>query len=441
MDFSLSNYQKKISDGSFQVPSIYSPYKDIDRIKYHNLEKEHSFHKKIENAISEARQRTTKNYYQKAYPLQAKTLDYSYQAFPCYKFILPEIIKDDWLAIVDSHKFQRDHVLHQPLTGYVVLELLNFKIGSKTILEKCVKHLFKCDESAYLKELLIDLGMDRHSKLLNPNLRSTRMVWKELFKEAAYVAAIFHDLGYPWQYIGLLSGHLTGFNHSGTGFHQNAQDIIDAFQERLIFYPFRGYKKMFSSCPVDWATKLQKLVKLSMEKSHGFPGALGFLYLNDMIRIYPKKSETPLRIFMNEWIATAIMMHDMKKIYWGKGGINTEPENPQIRADFSKDPLSAIITLADVIQDFERPTAFFTPEDKNVDLKYLHATKQAQVTFDSSNNNLNIHYVMKNREALAIKNNSLIEERKEYFDQKYGYLDLTGLGIHKVTMSASMRKI
>ena len=53
----------------------------------------------------------------------------------------------------------------------------------------------------------------------------------------------------------------------------------------------------------------------------------------------------------------AVMMHDMKKVYWGNNGMATLPENKHLRLRFDVDPLSCVITLADVLQDFERPCA------------------------------------------------------------------------------------
>lgn len=444
MEFSLIDYQDQLINGAFHAPSVFSPYFNINKVAYKKMEKEEDdekFYKtRLLRALRENQRRVDKTNYRKIYPLQAKTLDYSYQSFPCYKFMLPEVITDDWLAMVDSHEFQRDHILHQPLTGYVVLKLLNeVKVKSKMIIDICVDEILNWTKTEFLKEFLVDLGMNRNDKLFDPIYPSTRIVWKELFREAAYIAAVFHDLGYPWQYVGLLTDNLQGFNHAGTGFYQNAQEIMDTFQSRLIFYPFNGYKKNPAAPPSNWLPicnkKLKKLVSDSVSKTHGFPGALGFLYLNDAIRKYPNKNETPLRIFIIEWVATAIMMHDMKKIYWGKEGTKTEPENPKIRSVFSKDPLSSIITLADVVQDFQRPIADFRPNNKCVCMEYLHSTEFTVVSINGDT--LNIEYKVNSTDALAVKNKSLIEERKEYFDSQHGYLDLTGLGINKVTMSAS----
>lgn len=450
MEFSFTDYQKQLTNGSFSPPSAFFPYFNVDILKYKKMEgdenKDDFYPKRLSTALREARSRVSRYDYQTTYPLQTQTLDYSSRTFPCYKFMLPEVIADDWIAVAGWHKFQRDHVLHQPLTGYVVLKLFDeFDVNSNSILDICVEQLLNSDDTKYLKDFIVSLGTSSDDVLFKSEIPATRIFWKGLFREAAYIAAVFHDLGYPWQYVGLLSKNLQSFNHDGSGFHQNAEEIIKAFKSKLLFYPFYGYKQKSNTVPSDWKEKLHSLVLKSMTSTHGFPGALGFLYLNDSIRKYPDKKSNPFRLFMIDWIATAIMMHDMKKIYWTKDvDEGYEPENPQLKVSFSKDPLSAILTLADIIQDFHRLTATFKPDNskngtdqRKVDLTYKHGTGSTKLTLDDQNN-LKIHYIMTSQEALAIKNESLRKERKECFDQTHGYLDLTGLGINKVTMSASI---
>jgi hypothetical protein len=77
---------------------------------------------------------------------------------------------EDWLAIVDWHRrFQRDHVLHQPLTGHIVLELLEEDPAKmpvtfpceKTLLDACVDQVLGWVETDYLREHLMTLGVPR----------------------------------------------------------------------------------------------------------------------------------------------------------------------------------------------------------------------------------------------------------------------------------------
>ena len=108
------------------------------------MEKEHQKkNHNLDDCFRELYKRVGRDYYWKVYPIQYQTLNYAQMSFPAYKFILPEVIADDWLAIVDWHKFQRDHALHQPLTAYIVLKILTggknsskaLKINGETLLE------------------------------------------------------------------------------------------------------------------------------------------------------------------------------------------------------------------------------------------------------------------------------------------------------------------
>ena len=133
------------------------------------------------------------------------------------------------------------------------------------------------------------------------------------------------------------------------------------------------------------------------------------------------------------------MMHDMCKIYWGKSDVPyPTPENPFLRLSFDRDPLSSIVTLTDVIQDFERPAAVFT------DAALWKETGDAQV-YDKgcsgaelrlNGRELTIEYIMDNDESRAIKRKSLKKERHDYFDAQYGYLDMSSLGISNVEVVA-----
>ena len=174
----------------------------------------------LSNAYAELRKRTGSVYFNKTYPLQGRTLDYSARAFPAYRLILPEVLSEDWLAIVDWGKFQRDHVLHQPLCGYIMMKLLEgdgisspliFPNG-KTLLQTCVDSILTSDRTNYIKEFLIDVGMDSGDQILVAKSAIVIKVWKSFFIEAAYNAAIFHDLGYPWQYAERVQGNLDGLN-------------------------------------------------------------------------------------------------------------------------------------------------------------------------------------------------------------------------------------
>jgi hypothetical protein len=255
--------------------------------------------------------------------------------------------------------------------------------------------------------------------------------------EAAYLAAIFHDIGYPWQYINLLNNKLEHANYQSSTINENAERIINAFGERLLYCPLNGYHLSDRSAPSTWPQRLAELTAKSLRKTHGFPGAIGFLYLNDVIRDYPIDNAHPIRQFCVEWASVAIMMHDMGKIYWGDE-TSTPPENLYIRLKFEADPLSCIITLADVLQDFSRPTASFRDNLGAVEVRYLSGCDSTILELDNSSGLLKIIYRYDDRRQRASKLKWLPGEHREYFDQRYGYLDLSAAGIRRVVMEAHL---
>ncbi len=432
--------------GRLMPPDVFQPYIPIDRVRYRKMEKIHNEKKNdYATAFRHLHKRVGNEYYWKVYPSQTRSLNYSQSAFPAYKFILPEILADDWLAIVDWHKFQRDHALHQPLTAYIVLKLLGngnsteaFKINKKSLLDICIDTILSWEGTAYLKKYLIEcnlLDYDDNDIWLGNNPRSKEL-WKALFVEAAYLAALFHDLGYPWQYINILANKLEYTDGRQETPSQNVDHIIKLFSKRLFFCPFNGYRLFDRNAPSTWFDDLKNLVSKAFRDTHGLPGAIGFLYFNDAVRDYPGKKNHIIRQFCVEWAAMAIMMHDMGKIYWGMNNTKTPPENTQLRLDFNVDPLSCIIALADVLEDFERPVVKFSDMSNSSKANYEVACKETILSWDDSI--LDIEYKMSSLDYAKSKITFLEKERKEYFDSQFGYIDLSSLGIEDVQMLVSV---
>ncbi len=441
MQFSLSDYQNGIKKYSPQV--FLSPFTNIDRIRYKQLEKKHLKGKNdIDKAFEELKLRTNKSYFHKVYPIQTRTLDYASISFPAYRFILPEVITEDWLATVDWHKFQRDHVLHQPLTGYIVLKLLGGTNQNRSrglllssgneLLETCVDEILRFERTGYLKNFLLECGLSEKSVWLKPSALQ-KCLWKQLFIETAYLAAVFHDLGYPWQYVGLLGDKLEPLTAPAMIKEEAIEhSILRNFNRRLIYTAMNGYVKSTPCDPAIWEKEIKVQTQKALTNTHGFPGALGFLFLNDCVRKFPDNNLSPIKQLCVEWAAVAIMMHDMGKVYRGEGNI---PERPHLRVDAKIDPLSALITLSDILQDFERPVGKFSKRNSNnVELSYIHACKSTEISLNG--NSLTIHYKM-NHKDLAFKRTRLPVEQDEFFNPRYGYLNLKAWGVDNVFMQAS----
>lgn len=440
MRFSLLDYQNNIKQ--YTPPAFLSPFTRIDRIRYKLLESKHlKGNNDIDNAFDELKKRTNSNYFHKVYPIQSRTLGYASLCFPAYRFILPEVITEDWIATVDWHKFQRDHVLHQPLTAYIVMKLLGDSCGSinkglmlssnARLLDVCVNEILRFDETAYLKNFLLECGLSEKSAWLMPG-KKQEWLWKQFFIESAYLAAVFHDLGYPWQYVGLLGDKLEPMTAPGMMKEESTKhSILSSFKDRLIYLAMNGYSKPTPSTPAVWEREIKEQTRKAITGTHGFPGALGFLFLNDCIRMFPDRNFSPIRQLCVEWAAVAIMMHDMSKVYHG---IGKTPERPHLRLDAKIDPLSALITLADILQDFERPVGKFSPgRGQNVALSYDHACNYTEINLRG--NSLSINYKMQPKD-LVFKRSRLPSEKADFFDPRYGYLNLEAWGIDNVTMQA-----
>jgi hypothetical protein len=443
MHFSLQDYKENLRE--YTPPLFLSPFTKVDRIRYKNLKNKHFKDGKktndIDKAFDELKKRTGKEYFHKVYPIQSRTLGYASLSFPAYRFILPEVITEDWIATVDWHKFQRDHVLHQPLTAYIVLKLLGkpdelentglVLPSNVSLLKTCVDEILKFKETAYLKDFLLKCGLPEESPWLKRG-KLQEWLWQQLFIETAYLVAVFHDLGYPWQYVGLLGDKLEPVTTPAMIQEEAIEhSILNSFKERLIYTAMNGYNKQTPSTPAAWEKEMKEQTKKALTATHGFPGAIGFLFLNDCIRQFPDRNSSPIRQLCVEWAAVAIMMHDMRKVYHENGNI---PERPHLRLDAKIDPLSTLITLADILQDFERPVGKFSSrKDHNVTLNYNCACEYTEIDFEG--NILNLDYKMQAKD-LAFRRSRIPEEQDEYFNHHYGYLNLRAWGIEKVVMRA-----
>lgn len=446
LTFSLDDYRSGLADGQYTPPEALCPYYRVDPQLY--LEQGNSGQRRdrLSEALHELQVRTGRGYFQKTYPLQARTLDYSARSFPAYRFIMPEVMSEDWLAIVDWGKFQRDHVLHQPLAGYVVLKLLDgdsssgpirLPVGNSTILDFCVESLLRWEGTDYIRNFLVGCGMDEKDPILDARSPIAKRVWRIFFREAAYVAAVFHDLGYPWQYAERLHSNLNGMNCPATMKNRSAAQVVDQFGHRLVYHALRGYQKRDSASPSRWAEQVEQITDVALSKTHGFPGALGFLHLNDAVRKFPDSTQSPLHLLCVEWAAVSIMMHDMGKVYRGKHRSSGVPERPSLRLSFTRDPLSALVALADVLQEFERPSAVFgqtggSGGTRGVVVNYESACLATELSINGST--LSITYEMKDANARAIKRKSITDDQRDYFDSRYGFLDMQSLGISNVTL-------
>lgn len=414
--------------GSVSPESILQLQKDYDKEG-----------KKVVNALWQLHRRTTPDYFRKVYRAQTEALTYSKKVFPTYKFIMPDALADDWLSTVDWHKEfpTRDHSLHQTLTAYIVAKLLgngdakySLKLPhGRNLLDWCVDTILDGPKMAYFRNYAGSLGADYKSQ----SEGMQRMWAKDLFYETAVTAALFHDMGYPWQYVNRLAKSIEVAEYSDSMTVVTSAKITkDAIKNRLLVLPFYGYSETnMRHASSAYEKEVMKLIDRGLKESHGLPGALGFMCLNDKTRSYhqiPPIMEASYRLLL-DWAALGIMMHDMKDLYWDDKD-KIRPKNKMLRLSFDVDPLSSIIAMADILEEFQRPSANFRktlPDSQSVDLSYDFPCVGVKIRIRGCV----LHFFYSYNSSLAAASNKKrrTDEITQYFDPSNGYVDLSPLGI------------
>lgn len=440
MDFSYEEYEGL----QLTYPEVFKAYNTLDSVK---LKEQEDVYKEndgldVNEVLSRLELRTTSRYFGKVDYAQRNAMDYAKQVFPSYRFILPDALIDDWLSTVDMHRKypSRDHSLHQSLAAYIVAKLLGYGNpaqsldlgGGKNLLEVCAKQLYDSPEMEYLRAYVREIDDDFDNKRGQYD-----MVWAmNVVYEACIVSALFHDMGYPWQYVSKLCNSINGANYKDVlTMMTDPEKALGEIDEKLLVYPFYGYDEQIVKKPTEFQkTVAIGLMDLGLKHTHGTPGALGFLSLNQKIRQYGKTApfyEASFRLVL-DWAAVGIMMHDMPRVYWGKDNKTGVPECPSLRVDFRKDPLSCLVSLADILEEFHRPSARFKNYNKGkvdeyVSVTYDFACKGSRIEID--NNKLIITYIYYDEKERNDSERRRKQEVKEYVNPLNGYLDLSSWGI------------
>lgn len=428
MRFDLNGF-KTAHRAGFLLPETLS-YGYVDEVKFEKFRNKQSFKENVlTETFKELQQRMSGHYFSKVALAQMAALDYSALLFPAYSTLSSEDLSDDWLAIVDFHKKHcRDHSLHQPLTAYVAATLLGFGKSENSLaipnkagnlLDYCEGVLFQ-PKGAYILEKAKKFGLPE--TMLKEN-EASKEFWKGLFYHTVLLSALFHDIGYPWQYVGRVGKSL---NNSVAYLYPSdsvAIPIVEQFKDRMVYLPLRKYQTTIHNEPVMEKEQLVAHTSLALE-THGFPGAIAFLSLNDAIRKHPVESHlAKLQEFSVEWAAMGIFMHDME-------GKHRE-SLPEIRVDISQDPLSAIISLADYLEEFDRPNVSFLPRARQSRMKYFSDCSGVEVNVDASGI-MDVCMAYRKESGKAIAAEFKTKETDHYFNPSNGYVDLSGIGIKQV---------
>lgn len=429
MELSLDKFRT----AQIVYPDTYEMQMSRNMIYYNELEKKQKERKlTVDDTYERLRERTSEVYFTDIHTAQAQPIDYADKVFPAYKFLIPEILIDDWLSLIDPHREERrDHSLHQPLTAYIISQLLGngdigkgLKINNQSLLSICAENLLDKPKMEYLRQYLSDLD----STALPSKTDIGRVLWaSEVFYEATFVAALFHDIGYPWQYVNQVGSGIGIVDHGMRyEMEMTAKNIYGMIANRLLIYPFHGYSPSAVHSPMTtWKSDVMNEIHSAFVNTHGFPGALAFQYLNDKMRTANDASDCMVR-FIQDWAAVGIMMHDMLREFLGK---KSGTPYPNFRLSMDTDPLSCLVAMADVLEEFERPKATFKGY-----------TNDARVTYESSCNITEIDIVgdvLKVTYKFANKPSTKdIEGRNEeidaYFNNADKFIDLSSIGINKV---------
>jgi hypothetical protein len=439
IELNYADFQRSLASGDFSFPRSSAPFILMDRRKYQlfrdSLDLDKCWRSPDFNAI---KQRTGADFFARIRGACGFSMGMAATFFPAYRFFVEEFLRDEWLAAVDWHKgFHRDHVIHQVLTAYVGHKLLYLNASEnpfakdRTLLDDIVRRVLGSPGCAFLRDHMRKMGVPEAKYKDTP---CNRVIWQSLILDTFCLAALFHDIGYPWQFSANVHKLLDPLMPMEMPHALHRDELVRRFGARLLFAPFHGYDTMAVNHPGDWQTKFGALVTDALATTHGFPGALAFLHLNDMLRRFPDDKDRPLRRFCVEWAALAIMMHDFGKMYMSKDG-----RNPQFRISYARDPLSFLLTLSDTIQGFSRPNAMFSPGSGNT-CRTEFTEKCSKVTLEWEDSNavltLKYHYPQ-NSDRIVNATKHLPKEEREIFDPRNGFLDFSATRIKQVKMLAT----
>lgn len=429
MHFTLDGFKDSVQKGVL-IPSSLS-YGYVDEVKFEQYQQMLEWKEdKVKSTFEELQQRMSRRYFKNVVLAQTCALDYAALQFPAYSMLISEDLAEDWLAIVDFHKkHSRDHSLHQPLTAYIAASLLGngdadaslaIPTAPGNLLDYCVNAIFTSTEAAYIREMAACYGIP-HNML--DDCKVAREFWRGLFFRTVVLSALFHDIGYPWQFVDRIGNTLRKNVSVLHPVDTTAMSIVEHLKDRMVMLPLRHYQTRHQKEPITENEQLKKLTAMALG-THGFPGAIAFLSLNDAIRKYPTEQPMALvQLFVVEWAAMGIFMHDMagkhKELY------------PKLRVNIQQDPLSAIISLADYLEEFNRPKVQFRTKSRQNRLRYYCDCSIVDVSCNNQGN-LIVRMKYNSETSKAIAAAFKKKETEDYFDPSNGYVDLAPMGIKKV---------
>ena len=257
----------------------------------------------------------------------------------------------------------------------------------------------------------------------SPLLQGDRDLLRLVFYQTAIITAMYHDLGYPWQFMeqmhSLLKDDILLCGRLPKG-SQVVTDYIAAHHDELMFRPFYNYGKN----GLTTANINEEVFDQYLHTSHGLPGALAYWAYNDKFFSTAGEQTAGLIKFCHEWSCLAILMHDMQKAYAQGTGF--------ARLDFKSDPLSFIIALADTLEDFNRPNASINTDKtgKGCLITYSFPSLSVELIENGGVGMLKFAIVEEER---ANQETFKRNDQRNLFDEG-GYFDLASVGLSSMTI-------
>lgn len=437
----------------------FAPFFDIDVKKYHAIKC-----KSLE--INNIRMRLPREDFGNLMRSVVLTHYYAKVYFPAYKALVNEFVNEEWLALVDYHKkFHRDHIVHQPKVNWVGHELLKLEVaspysglpGKKRIIDHMIDVITGSafsipSECGYLRRYGIQIGLPEQyfdCKWVNKN-NWRELWWYDVIKESFFLAALFHDIGYPINYLKKIDKDLNIQFPLEMYPAESVVSFCKKYEDRLLFYPLHDYQAIDThSFPFDWEESFRRMLTRSFSETHSIQGAMTFLYLNDLIRKFPLSgSPRPDKQFIVDLAAMMILMHDMAGVYMELEQDDSvfptvvrvkEIPFPQLRVKFHRDPFSFLLLMADLLQDFGRSNAEFEEPDKVASFKCSAKCTAVNLTVNHTRKNLHIDCLYSNeKEAINQRNRFLPANRLKFFDRHTGFIDYSYL-FNEITIDAKKK--
>lgn len=243
-------------------------------------------------------------------------------------------------------KFYRDHFFHQVKDTYMMYMLLKnhgfYECVKDILLNESISKVsrFVCRSLVQQKYHETELVRKLRSEKDDPEFYIRNMIYM-----AAFMAGLFHDIGYPESYYMITSRHIRDYIasiHELNSEESSINRIYALLQNSLLFR-------------VEPFEIIEKRIKNTQKPDHGALSAVIFLlhfYENGAIYTLP-----PYKKAAVELAALAIYNHT------NKYGIQNEKEYTIYRPCFSLNPISYLLRICDDLQEWER--IYFVVSDKS----------------------------------------------------------------------------